>query len=67
MSIRRYSVGQKVRLVSRTVLSPAAASVYTIQAPLPELGNIPQYRLQDEQSHQERVSSERDLEPVYLT
>lgn len=66
MTIRRFSVGQTVRLTNHATLSPAAALVYTIQAPLPMLGNIPQYRLQNEHSLQQRVASERDLEPVDL-
>ncbi len=66
MPSHRFTVGQVVRLVTTRGLSPAAAVIYTVAAPMPVYNNSPQYRLWNEERHQERVARERDLEAVDL-
>ncbi len=67
MPAHRFTVGQIVRVTNTAALSPKAATIYTIQAPLPPLGTMPQYRLINEELNQARVALERDLEQVLLT
>lgn len=64
MPTHRFTPGQAVRLINIAALSPKAATTYTIQAPLPLLGNMPQYRLINEELNQGRVALERDLEEI---
>lgn len=64
MSTHRFAIGQMVRLINLTGLSPKAAVTYTVEAPLPTYANSPQYRLWNEELHQRRVAMERDLEQV---
>jgi len=45
MPTHRFTVGQIVRLVTTNGLSPAAAHVYAVEAPMPVYNNNPQYRL----------------------
>ena len=67
MPTHRFSIGQLVRLANRAAPSPTVAQTYTIEAPLPYQGDEAQYRLRDEQSNQQRVALERDLERVIRT
>jgi hypothetical protein len=64
MATHRFTLGQVVRLVATEGLSPAAARIYAVEAPMPIYNNNPQYRLWNAEHHQRRVASERDLEAV---
>lgn len=67
MPSHRFTIGQMVRLVSTTGLSPAAAVTYTVEAPMPAYQNSPQYRLSNAELRQGRVALERDLEAARST
>jgi len=66
MPTHRFTVGQIVRLVTTNGLSPAAAHVYAVEAPMPVYNNNPQYRLWNEELNQRRVASEQNLEAVVI-
>lgn len=67
MPSHRFTIGQMVRLVSTTGLSPAAAVTYTVEAPMPAYQNSPQHRLWNAELRQSRVALERDLEAARST
>ena len=62
MRDHRFRIGQVVRLSSRVGLSPAAADTYRIVAMMPPRDSSPQYRLRNDETRQERVATEDDLE-----
>ncbi|MDK1384309.1 hypothetical protein QN224_02670 [Sinorhizobium sp. 8-89] len=64
MRNHRFPIGLSVRLRDRRNLSPLAAETYRITAKLPLRDNWPQYRIQNDELGQERVSTEDNLEPI---
>jgi len=56
-----FTVGQAVRLKSGFVRS---GNIYLITAKLPPSGDLPQYRLRNDNEKFERMATQADLEPV---
>ena len=63
MRDRRFRTGQTVRLANMVGLTPSAAGTYRIVALMPERGDSPQYRLRSDETKQERMETEDNLEP----
>jgi hypothetical protein len=59
-----YAVGQAVRLKGGFMLRSQAASIYHIIGTLPSLGELPQYRIRNDDERHERVATQDDLEPA---
>lgn len=62
MSAYKYSTGQKVRFAPSRFEDGGARGVYTIVRPLPEVGNVPQYRIKANTDGRERVVREDQID-----
>jgi hypothetical protein len=59
-----YAVGQAVRLKGGFVRRSLGASIYHITGTLPSRGELPQYRIRNDDERHERVATQDSLEPV---
>lgn len=59
-----FTVGQTVRMKSRTGLAQKTAELFQIKSRLPVKDGSPQYRIRSELETYERVTTEDNLEPV---
>lgn len=57
-----FSIGQTVRMKSRTGLAQKAAELFQIKSKLPVKDGSPQYRIRSDQETYERVTTEDNLE-----
>ena len=63
-----FEVGQAVRLKSGFMISTAkAANTYRVTATLPPRGDLPQYRIRNDDELHERVVTQDNLEPVDMS
>ena len=65
--IHLYAVGQAVRLKGVFMQRPPAASIYHITGTLPSRGELPQYRIRNDDERHERVATQDNLEPVSIS
>jgi hypothetical protein len=63
-AVHRFSVGQIVRMRSRSGVFPKTDEVFRITRTLPARDNMLQYRLRSDGENYERVASEDNLELV---
>ena len=63
-AVHRYSVGQIVRMKSRSGVFPKTDEVFRITRTLPARDNLLQYRLRSDGENYERVATEDNLELV---
>jgi hypothetical protein len=61
----RFKVGQKVRLVRRTVPRISADAVYDIIRAMPSDGREHSYRVKALNENHERAVSESEIEPAF--
>jgi hypothetical protein len=64
MPLRRFALGQSVRLVTNAGISRKVAGSYRVTRFLPERDSSPQYRLMSEDGLHERVAMEDSIEPA---
>jgi hypothetical protein len=63
-----FAVGQAVRLKAGFMISTAkAANTYRVTATLPPRGDLPQYRIRNDDELHERVVTQDNLEPVDMS
>jgi hypothetical protein len=63
-----FAVGQAVRLKSGFMIATAkAANTYRVTATLPPRGDLPQYRIRNDDELHERVVTQDNLEPVDMS
>lgn len=62
-----YVVGQAVRLKGGFAQPVQAKGVYHITRTLPPLGELPQYRIRNDEETHERLASQNELEAVNTT
>ncbi len=60
----RFAVGEIVRLKGGFRSSALPADIYQITATLPAMGDIPQYRIRNDDERHERMTTQDSLEPV---
>ncbi len=63
-AIHQFSVGQIVRMRSRSGVFPKTVELFRITRTLPARDNLPQYRLRGDGENYERVATEDNLELV---
>ena len=63
-AVHRYSVGQIVRMRSRSGVFPKTEELFRITRTLPARDNLLQYRLRSDGENYERVATEDNLELV---
>ena len=63
-AVHRFTVGQMVRMRSRSGVFPKTDEVFRITRTLPARDNLLQYRLRSEGENYERVATEDSLELV---
>jgi len=59
-----YALGQAVRLKGGFMRRSQGASIYHITGTLPSRGDLPQYRIRNDDERHERVATQDKLEPV---
>jgi hypothetical protein len=59
-----YAVGQAVRLKGGFMQRSQGASIYHITGTLPSRGELPQYRIRNDEERHERVATQDNLELV---
>ena|SRR6185312_3691988 len=59
-----FSAGQAVRLRGGFGRPALPAEIYRITATLPPRGDLPQYRIRNDEERHERVTTQDNLEPV---
>jgi hypothetical protein len=59
-----YALGQAVRLKGGFMRRSQCASIYHITGTLPSRGELPQYRIRNDDERHERVATQDNLEPV---
>lgn len=57
-----FAVGQSVRLVSGLAPWTRATGLYRIERTLPPMGDVPQYRIRNEDERHDRLASQDELE-----
>ena len=62
-----YGVGQAVRLKGGFMQRSQAANIYHITGTLPSRGELPQYRIRNDDERHERVATQDNLEPVRIS
>jgi hypothetical protein len=65
MDGQKFRVGQKVRLVRRTVPRTTPDAVYDIVRAMPSDGREHSYRVKAPHEQHERAVSESDIEPAF--
>lgn len=63
-SIHLFSVGQTVRLKGGFRQPAVFAGTYRITALLPATGDLPQYRIRNDDERHERVTTQNNLEAI---
>jgi hypothetical protein len=59
-----YAVGQAVRLKGAFMQRSQGASIYHITGTLPSRGELPQYRIRNDDERHERLVTQDNLKPV---
>ncbi len=59
-----YAVGQAVRLKGGFMRRSQGANIYHITGTLPSRGELPQYRIRNDDERHERVATQDNLEPA---